>query len=125
MKKEAKDNDVKWKDTMEDLNASLESSKKYLVDEYGRNPQLSVKVLSKQKVEKSELKSIEGYYYYSTDEEVTDAYKLKVRMTIKGKKEEDSNRGDVYVVKFKGDSWKLCLYNSDLDVNTSFLYSLW
>ena len=109
--------DDDWKDMLEDLDDDLEDALDDLEDEYGKHAKLSVDFLDKKKASKSDLEELEEIYD-EVDATVKKAYKVKVEMTFKGKDDEESEKLTLYVVKIKGDGWKLAPY----DDASSFMY---
>ncbi len=118
LKEAAEDDDEDWKDVLEDADDSLEESKEDLEDELGKNVKLSVKFLDKKKVKKSDFEEIEELYDDDFDAEVKKAYKVKIEMKLKGKDDEKKNKGWIYVVKLKGDGWKLASYGDDTGLSS-------
>ena len=59
------------------------------------------------------MKKIEEMYDDFYDVEVKKAYKVKIEMEIKGKDDEDSEKNWLYVVKIKGDGWKISTYGDE------------
>lgn len=119
LKEEIKDEDENWKDFIDDLNDELEDSKEYLEDEYGKNVKVSVKFLDKKNVKESDFEDLEDMYDDNFDAEIKKAYKVKVEIKIKGKEDEDTEKGWLYVVKVKGDGWKVSTFDDESGL-TSF-----
>ncbi|MDE5620614.1 MAG: hypothetical protein K2I80_08905 [Ruminococcus sp.] len=120
LKEDIKDEDEKWKDFVDEMNDYLEESKEDLEDDYGKNVKLSVKFLDKKDVKKSDMKKIEERYDDYFDAEVKKAYKVKIEMEIKGKDDEDSEKGWLYVVNIKGDGWKVSTYDDESGLTDLF-----
>ena len=72
---------------------------------------MSVDFVSKKKADKDDLEELQELYDDTFDADVKKAYKVKVKLTIKGKEDEDSEKANLYVVKVKGDGWKLAPYD--------------
>lgn len=113
LKKDLKDDDEDWDDYIDDANDYLEDAKDDIEDIYGKNTKISVKFLDKKDVKKSDMKKIEEMYDDFYDVEVKKAYKVKIEMEIKGKDDEDSEKNWLYVVKIKGDGWKISTYGDE------------
>lgn len=123
MKKELKDSKFDWDDLMDEIDDGLENVMEDLEDEYGKNVKFSVKFLDKKKVKGDDLDEIEEMYDDEFDAEITKAYKVKTEITIKGKKDKDSEKSWLYVAKVKGDDWKVTTYNDESGI-TDMLDSL-
>ncbi len=106
------DDDISWKEAMDTLNEALKEDKE---DEYGRNAKMTIKVTSKSKVDRDDLRTLRSYYDSMTDKQLDKAYKVKVRITVKGRDDSDTDRTSLYVVHFKNDGWKISGYSSDVD----------
>lgn len=102
------EDDFDW----DDADDAIEDSKEYFEDEYGEDIKIKVKFLDKKDVKKKELEKLEDMYDDVYDAEVKKAYKVKVEMTIKGDDDDDDSKVWLYVVKLKGDGWKLAPYGS-------------
>lgn len=123
MKKELKDSKFDWDDLMDEIDDGLENVMEDLEDEYGKNVKFSVKFLDKKKVKGDELEEIEELYDETFDAEISKVYKVKTEITIKGKKDKDSEKSWLYVAKVKGDDWKVTTYNDESGI-TDMLDSL-
>ena len=114
--KEKYDDD--WKDVIDEADDGIEDAMESLEDDYGKNVKVSVDFVSKKKADKDDLEELQELYDDTFDADVKKAYKVKVKLTIKGKEDEDSEKANLYVVKVKGDGWKLAPY----DDARSFMY---
>lgn len=78
-----------------------------LEDEYGEKIKISYKVTKKEKIKKDELSKIQDYIEKKYDEKVkvSAGYEVKVKATIKGKDDEDTDTQKMYVYKIDG-KWK-------------------
>ncbi|MDE5861492.1 MAG: hypothetical protein K2H28_04795 [Ruminococcus sp.] len=128
IKKEAKDSIIDWDALLDKMDEALEKEMKELEDDYGKNVKYSAKIVNKKKVKGDDLEDIQEEYDDTYDAEVKKAYKLKVEMSIQGKKDKDSEKISVYVVKVKGDGWKIYDFDSnagifDFDLDDIFDYS--
>lgn len=76
-------------------------------DEYGEKIKISYEVTKKEKIEKDDLKDVQEYIKerYEEDVKVSKGYELKVKATIKGKDDEDTDSQKMYVYKIDG-KWK-------------------
>lgn len=120
MKKEMKDSKFDWDDLVELMEKGLESGMESLEKQYGKNVKFDVKFLDKKKIKGDDLDEIEEMYDDEFDAEITKAYKVKTEITIKGKKDKDSNTNWLYVVKVKGDDWKVSTYDDESGITDMF-----
>lgn len=120
MKKEMKDSKFDWDDLVELMEKGLESGMESLEEQYGKNVKFDVKFLDKKKIKGDDLDEIEELYDDEFDAEITKAYKVKTEITIKGKKDKDSNTNWLYVVKVKGDDWKVSTYDDESGITDMF-----
>lgn len=88
-------------DDMEKMLDSLE-------DEYGEKIKISYKITKSEKIKKDDLENIAKYIekIYKEDVKVTAGKEVKVKATIKGKDDEDTDTDKMYVYKIDG-KWKL------------------
>ena len=88
------------KDTMEDMVDDLE-------DEYGEKLKVSYDITKKEKIKKDSLEDVQKYISerYDEDVKVSKGYEVKVKATIKGKDDEDTDTQKMYVYKIDG-KWK-------------------
>lgn len=108
VQKEYKDDD----DILENIEKSLESSKKADKKEFGDNVKYSVEILDKIKIEKEDLEDTEdevGEMFEaqklvddSDDVKISKGYKVAVKETTKGKKKKEVDYDTVYVYKVNG-----------------------
>lgn len=124
LKKDMKDSKYDWSDLTDTMDEGLEEMLEGLEDEYGKNVKFSVKFVDKKKVKGDTLDEIEEEYEDDFDAEISKAYKVKVKMQIKGKDDEDSNSSWIYVVKVKGDDWKISPYDDESGLTDLLSYSL-
>ena len=86
----------------------LDDMKEDLEDEYGKNIKISYKILDKEKIDKDDLKEVqedlEDEYEDAKKNKVnvTDGYKLSVKLTIKGKDDKDSDTVTMKIYKIGG-----------------------
>lgn len=83
----------------------------FIEDEMGRNYKFKMDIRSEMTLKKKEVSAIEDFLvdYYGTEATVKEGYKLKVRTSIKGKDDHDSETETIYVVKLGngGGGWKV------------------
>lgn len=84
-------------DFMEDMMDSFE-------DEYGEKIKISYKITKKEKIKKDDLENVQKYIdkKYDEDVKVSAGYEVKVKATIKGKEDEDTDTQKMYVYKIDG-----------------------
>lgn len=87
-------------DYMEEMLDNLE-------DEYGEKIKVSYKITKKEKIKKDDLENVAKYIdeKYDEDVKVSAGYEVKVKATIKGKDDEDTDSQKMYVYKIDG-KWK-------------------
>lgn len=122
IKKEMKNSIIDWDAFLDKMDEGLEETMEELEDDYGKNVKLSAKIINKKKVKGNDLEEIQEDYDDAYDAKVKKAYKLKVEMTIKGKKDKDTAKVSLYVVKVKGDGWKMYDFDDDLDIGISDIF---
>ncbi len=73
-------------------------------DLYGEKIKYSYKIADKSKVKKDDLKDVQEYIEkrYKEDVKISSGYKLKVKETIKGKKNDHTSTNTAYVYKIDG-----------------------
>ena len=88
------------KEYMEDMKENLE-------DEYGKNIKIKYEITKKEKIKKDELSKVQEYIEkkYDSKVKVSAGYEVKVKATIKGKDDEDTDTQKMYVYKIDG-KWK-------------------
>lgn len=76
-------------------------------DEYGEKIKISYEVTKKEKIKKDDLEDVQKYIKerYEEDVKVSKGYEVKVKATIKGKDDEDTDSQKMYVYKIDG-KWK-------------------
>ena len=86
----------------------MDDSMDVLEDEYGEKIKISYEITKKEKISKGDLEDIAKYIdvKYEEDVKVSKGYELKVKVTIKGKDDEDTKSGKRYVYKIDG-KWYL------------------
>ena len=88
-------------DDMEKMHDSLE-------DKYGEKIKISYKIVKKENIKKDDLKKVQEYIkkVYNEDVKVSAGKEVKVKATIKGKDDSDTDTSKMYVYKIDG-KWKL------------------
>ena len=96
---------------------TLTDRKKNYEKTYGDNVKFKVDVLKKTKIEKKDLEKVKDAIKdkYKESVKVTKGFKVKVKQTIKGKKDYDYTTNDVYVYKIDGKWYLLNIDPEDLD----------
>lgn len=82
----------------------LEEMLESLEDEYGEKIKITYKITDKSKLSKKKIEDFEEEYEDVYDEEIkiSKAYKIKVKVTIKGKDDKETNKVSFVVGKIKG-----------------------
>ena len=120
IKKNVKDSVIDWDSLLDKMDGVLEEGMEELEDEYGKNVRYSIKITDKEKVKGDDLDELQEEYEDIYDAEIKKAYLLEAEVTIKGKKDEESNDTSFYVVKVKGDDWKMYSFESGMDITDGF-----
>ncbi|MDE6781510.1 MAG: hypothetical protein K2J40_08635 [Ruminococcus sp.] len=123
MKKEMKDESFDWDDLMDKMDEGLEDMIEDLEDDYGKNIKFSVEFLDKKKVKGDDFDEIADEYEDDFDAKISKAYKVKVKMQVKGKKDKETETSWLYVVKVKGDDWKISTYKDESGLTDMLTYS--
>lgn len=113
VKDQLKEYDMDWDELIEEMNDSFEEYIEELEEDYGKNVKFSVKFVDKEKVDDDEFEELEDAFEDDFDVEIKKAYKVKVKVTIKGKDDKDSSTSWLYVAKVKGDDWKVSTYDDE------------
>lgn len=124
LKKEVKDSVIDWDALIDKMDDALEEAVEELEDDYGKNVKFSVKITDKEKVKGDDLDELEEEYEDTFDVEIKKAYKVNAEITIKGKDDKDTKDTSLYVVKVKGDDWKIYGMDSDFGIGDTFSSSL-
>lgn len=87
-----------------------------LEDEYGDNIKISYEVAKEEKIEGDDIKNVQKYIkeYYDESVKVEAGYKIKVKASIKGDDDKESNSNVMYVYKING-KWGIL----DIDPETA------
>ena len=96
-------------DDIDELDDMLEMLVEFAEDEYGKNVKFSIDINDKEKLDKDELEDIADEYEDQFDEKVkiSKGYELDVTIKVKGKDGKDEEDSSLYVIKIKGEGWKL------------------
>jgi len=86
----------------------MDKMKENLEDEYGEKIKITYKVTKKENIKKDDLKKVQEYIekVYDEDVKVSAGKEVKVKATIKGKDDSDTDTQKMYVYKING-KWKL------------------
>jgi len=77
-------------------------------EEYGDNFKIKYKIIAKESIDNTDLESVANEFKktYNTSVDITEGYKLKVDITTKGSKKEETNSLDFFVYKINN-VWSL------------------
>ena len=120
IKKNVKDSVIDWDSLLDKMDGVLEEGMEELEDDYGKNVRYSIKITDKEKVKGDDLDDLKEEYEDIYDAEIKKDNLLEAEVTIKGKKDEESNDTSFYVVKVKGDDWKMYSFESGMDITDGF-----
>ena len=120
LKKEVKDSIIDWDALLDKMDDALEEAMEELEDDYGKNVKFSVKISDKEKVKGDDLDELQEEYEDTFDVEIKKAYKINAEITTKGKDDKKSKDTSFYVVKVKGDDWKIYDFDSGMDIGDVF-----
>lgn len=86
----------------------MDEMKEHLEDEYGEKIKITYKVTKKENIKKDDLKKVQEYIekQYDEDVKISAGKEVKVKATIKGKDDSDTDTNKMYVYKING-KWKL------------------
>ena len=84
------DKDESREDFFDDSEEAMEEMKEYLEDDYGKNVKFSVKFIS-------------------------NAYKVKVELRVKGREDDEDMKMNLYSVNIKGEGWKVMVDDEAID----------
>ncbi|MDE6426097.1 MAG: hypothetical protein K2K89_08175 [Ruminococcus sp.] len=124
LKKEAKDSIIDYDAFLDKMDDALEKAIEELEDDYGKNVKFSIKITDKEKVKGDDLNELKEEYENEFDAEIKKAYKINAEITIKGKDDKKTEDTSLYVVKVKGDDWKVYGFNNDMGLGDTFSSSL-
>lgn len=105
LRDDAEDEDMEWSDLTDDLDSLISNVKEVCEDNYfGDDLKLNAKIVKKKPATAKDFRNIKkGFEKY--DAVVKKAYKLKVRLTVKGDDEKEQIHFYIYSVKLKGGRW--------------------
>lgn len=93
-----------FEEYLDDLNDNLQDMLDDLEDEYGDKIKISAKILDAEDLSKKDLKQLKEDYDVDYDLKVKDAKDLRIKLTIKGSEDSESEKVNLRVVKIGG-SW--------------------
>ncbi len=103
----AEDSDNDWDDVTDDMDSLISDVKEVCEDSYfGDDLAVSAKIVKKKKATAKDLRMLKKEFE-DYDAVVKKAYKLKVRLTVKGDDEKEQVHFYIYSVKLKGGKWVL------------------
>lgn len=95
-----------YAEKMEDYidDEALEEDLEDFEDEYGSKIKMSYKVTEKEKIKKDDLQKVQKYIksVYEEEVKVSAGYKVRIKATIKGSDDKDTDSTTVYVYKIDG-----------------------
>ena len=114
---------------LDDIIDDFEDDYKDLVDEwedeYGKNPKVSYEIEEAEKMDKDDVEdmaeALEEKYSFIDDKDVKQAYEVEIELTIKGRKDDDSDDMDVLCVKIGSGWYLISKYGSGDSAYYSFL----
>lgn len=100
-------------DDMDDMKDALE-------DKYGEKIKITYKITKSEKIKKDDLKKVQEYIQkvYDEDVKISAGKEVKVKATIKGKEDDDTDTSKMYVYKIDG-KWKL--FNTSPETAKNYL----
>lgn len=101
-----------WEDSLEDSEEYVERGIDKIEDEVGSKFKITYEIRDEDKLTKKEIRDINDLLEdgYDSDKEVTEGYKLKLRVKYKGSDDEHSETyDDIYVLKIDGE-WKVDIF---------------
>ncbi len=115
--------DVDLDEIKEELEDSFDDMKDELEDEYGKNVKMTYEVRDEDKLSKKEIKKIQEALedQYDMDVKVKKGYELRVKFTIKGSEDDDSEKTDLTVVQIGSKWYVINCYEYDDEVRVSFI----
>lgn len=105
LRDDAEDEDMEWSDLTDDLDSLISNVKEVCEDNYfGDDLKLNAKIVKKKPATAKDFRNIKKEFE-KYDAVVKKAYKLKVRLTVKGDDEKEQIHFYIYSVKLKGGRW--------------------
>lgn len=103
----AEDGDMEWSDVSDDMDSLISDVKEVCEDNYfGDDLRVSAKIVKKKPATSKDLRTLKKEFE-KYDAVVKKAYRLKVRLTVKGDDEKEQVHFYIYSVKLKGGRWVL------------------
>lgn len=107
LRDEAEDNDDDWRDVTDDLDSLISDVKEVCEDGYfGDDLKVSARIVKKKSATSKELRTLKKEFE-SYDAVVKKAYRLKVRLVVRGNDDREQMHFYIYSVKLKGGRWVL------------------
>ncbi len=107
LRDEADDSDEEWDDVADDLDSLISDVKEVCEDNYfGDDLTVSAKIVKKKPATARDLRMLKKEFE-NYDAVVKKAYRIKVRLTVKGDDEKEQAHFYIYSVKLKGGKWLL------------------
>ena len=107
LRDDAEDGDREWSDVTDDMDSLITDVKEVCEDEYfGDDLKVSAKIVKKKPATAKDLRKLKKEFE-KYDAVVKKAYRLKVKLTVKGDDEKEQIHFYRYSVKLKGGRWVL------------------
>jgi len=107
LRDEADDSDEEWDDVADDLDSLISDVKEVCEDNYfGDDLTVSAKIVKKKPATARDLRMLKKEFE-NYDAVVKKAYRIKVRLTVKGDDDKEQAHFYIYSVKLKGGKWLL------------------
>lgn len=104
------ENDQELDDIIDDFDDEYEDLVENWEDEYGKNLKVSYEIEESEKMDKDDVEdmaeALEEKYSFIDEKDVKQAYEVEIELTVKGKKDDNSQDMDVLCVKI-GSGWYL------------------
>lgn len=115
--------DLDIDELIEELEEDWEDQEEEIEEQYGKRVKISYKVTKKKEVTKKVLKGIAEAIeekYDIDSKKVTKVYDIKVKVTIKGSEDEDTDSSKLSVAKIGGSWYVINYYESDDEYTVRF-----
>ena len=107
LRDDAEDGDSEWSDVTDDMDSLIADVKEVCEDTYfGNDLKVSAKIVKKKPATPKDLRKLKKEFE-KYDAVVKKAYRLKVKLTVKGDDEKEQLHFYIYSVKLKGGRWVL------------------
>ncbi|MBR5164258.1 MAG: hypothetical protein IKW87_01720 [Ruminococcus sp.] len=107
LRDDAEDGDSEWSDVTDDMDSLIANVKEVCEDEYfGDDLKVSAKIVKKKPATAKDIRTLKKEFE-KYDAVVKKAYRLKVKLTVKGDDEKEQVHFYIYSVKVKGGRWVL------------------